>query len=177
MPQVQCKTTGKFGEALLLADCVPVLEVTVLVAEDVDDGPLTTCEVVDTTLIVVNGIGIVVIRAEVVGGTEPRLPSCVAFVALVAIVTVGIPGMDPHILSNESMRLCVEETTLIEGSAAMKQLTQACRLSAMAALHMQLTAPEGQLFNDVWKGVQVALHGESVCRGRISSNESRITSR
>lgn len=149
----------------------PALEAVLAVLAVVDEGPMTICETVVTGTTVVAVVG-------VVGGTETPgsvplvVPVGVLGDAPVAIVTDGTPATGAHRLSNVSMRLCAEETTLTEGSVVMKQLMQFCRLLAMAMVQRQLV--EVQDPNVDSTGAQIVSH-ESVCRGKIISNDCRAS--
>jgi hypothetical protein len=94
-----------FGEALF-ADGEPVaVAPAVFVTDDVDDGPMTTCETVVAGMIDVSRAG--VDDNEAIRGTED--PTSVAVIdeptaVPVAIVTVGTPATDAHTLSNAGMK-------------------------------------------------------------------------
>jgi len=88
-----------------------------------DDGPMTICGMVVGGIITVDWTVTVGVPVDVG--------------VLVLIVRDGMPVTDAQLMSNPSMMLCREETTLTEGSSKMEQLTQVCMPSALAVVQRQ----------------------------------------
>lgn len=167
------------GKPLLeVTALVVVLEVTALalvvggVDDGVDDGPMTTCEMEELTVITevkvfaltvvpgcvetVAGVAFgefaVILSVLPVGGRVPgRVP-----VLVLGIVTTGRPVTVSHAVANVWMRPCAVETVPGVGSLVTAQLTQTCRLWTTAAVQRQLTVVQD--VTDDWMGVQVAVH-------------------
>lgn len=156
-----------FGEALL----------GLLTLDVVDDGPMTICGTVVTGTIDVNVAGICVKGKFDVAGIV-AVGSVGAFwdgPGSVLSVIGGTPVTEAHILSNASMMPCASETTLIEGSFATMQLTQACMLVEMGMVQRQLGVVQAVIVDSTDAQTEAHAAGSN-CLDRIMSNERRAVS-